>query len=226
MIDRWFPGTLKIVVFGGLLLLAALWIEYNLPVELSVPTGSFAVGRWTTAWVDEDRIDPFAASAGQKRELVVWIWYPAAAGKSGAVRDDYLPPPIRAEVDSHTPALFRFLTRNRSKVHAHSIRNADVSPRERSYPVVIMRAGASSGVWNYSTLAEDLASHGYVVVGFDAPYRTQVVVFPDGRVMSRLPENNAERCEEQPLAQQSGCVNKLLNGWTPTSGSHSIVWSE
>jgi hypothetical protein len=31
------------------------------------------------------------------------------------------------------------------------------------------RAGASAGVVGYSTLAEDLASHGYVVVGFDAP---------------------------------------------------------
>jgi len=215
---RWVSRGLKLVMLGGVLLLVVLWVDHSIPVELPVPSGPFAVGRLTTAWVDENRIDPFAPSAGQKRELVVWIWYPAAAGQSGATMDDYLPAPLRAEVDRHTPALFRFLTRDRSKVHAHSSRNADVSPRERSYPVAIMRAGASSGVWNYSTLAEDLASHGYVVVGFDAPYRTQAVVFPDGRVMSRLPENNAERCEEQPLAQQSGCVNKLLNGWTSDIG--------
>jgi len=54
-----------------------------------------------------------------------------------------------------------------------------------------MRAGASAEVWNYSTLAEDLASHGYVVVGFDAPYRTNVVV-SRRRVMRRRPENNPE----------------------------------
>jgi hypothetical protein len=36
-----------------------------------------------------------------------------------------------------------------------------------------MRGGASAPVANYSTLAEDLASHGFVVVGFDAPYRTK-----------------------------------------------------
>ena len=208
------------VLLGGVLLvalLAALLIEHNLSVELPAPTGAFAVGRWTTTFVD-DRIDPFAPSPGQKRELFVWIWYPAAAGQTGATMDDYLPAPLGAEVDRHTPALFRFLTRDRSKVHAHSIRDADVSSGERSYPVVIMRAGASSEVWNYSTLAEDLASHGYVVVGFDAPYRTGVVVFPDGRVISRLPENNPERCEEQPLAQQSSCVSKVLNGWTADVG--------
>ena len=36
---------------------------------------------------------------------------------------------------------------------------------------------ASAGVVNSSTLAEDLASHGYVVVGFDAPYRTGFVAY-------------------------------------------------
>jgi pimeloyl-ACP methyl ester carboxylesterase len=51
------------------------------------------------------------------------------------------------------------------------------------------------------------------VVGFDAPYRTSVVVFPDGRVMRRTPENNAERCLDLGDAQQS-CVGKLLAAWT------------
>jgi predicted dienelactone hydrolase len=77
-----------------------------------------------------------------------------------------------------------------------------------------MRAGASLEVWNYSALAEDLASHGYVVVGFDAPYRTGVVVFPDGRMMTRTPENNPELCENQEQAQQVRCVHKVLTAWT------------
>jgi predicted dienelactone hydrolase len=70
-----------------------------------------------------------------------------------------------------------------------------------------MRAGGSSGVVNYSTLAEDLASHGYLVVGFDAPYRTGVVVFPDGRVIARTPENNAELFTGDDLER---LANKLL----------------
>jgi predicted dienelactone hydrolase len=73
-------------------------------------------------------------------------------------------------------------------------------------------------VWNYSTLAEDLASHGYVVVGFDAPYRTSVVVFPDGRVMRRTPENNAELCEGQEQAQRERCVNRVLTAWIANIG--------
>lgn len=45
---------------------------------------------------------------------------------------------------------------------------------------------------DFTTLAEDLASHGYVVVGFDAPYRSGVVVFPDGRVVFRSPAGNTD----------------------------------
>jgi dienelactone hydrolase len=55
-----------------------------------------------------------------------------------------------------------------------------------------MRGGAAAQVTQYSSLAEDLASHGYVVVGFDAPYRTTVTVFPDGRVIARAPQNDVE----------------------------------
>jgi predicted dienelactone hydrolase len=51
-------------------------------------------------------------------------------------------------------------------------------------------------------------------VGFDAPYRTSVVVFPDGRVMRRTPENNPELCEAQEQAQRSACVRKVLTAWT------------
>ena len=103
------------------------------------------------------------------------------------------------------------MTRDLSKVHAHGADNADVSPQEQSYPVVILRAGASAPVLNYTTLTEDLASHGYVVVGFDAPYRTTVVAFSDGRVMNRTPQND---CEERKSTEQLDCFNKLLGAWT------------
>ncbi|MBZ5591278.1 MAG: dienelactone hydrolase family protein [Acidobacteriia bacterium] len=191
-------------------LLGALWLEHRTEITLPTPTGPFAVGRATYAWADEAHLDTLAPVPGTKCELLVWIWYPAAAGPSAATMDDYLPAPWRAA--DAPPLIFRLLTRDLSKVHAHTIRNADVSPQRRSYPVVIMRAGASANVTNYTTLAEDLASHGYVVVGFDAPYRTFVVVFPDGRVITRTPENNPELCLGRQ--DQEPCANRLLAAWT------------
>ncbi len=129
--------------------------------------------------------------------------------------DDYLPAQLRPKAEAAGRAnIWTFLTRDVSKVRGHSARAPDVSPQQRSYPVVIVRAGASAPVLNYSTLAEDLASHGYVVVGFDAPYRTSRVVFPDGRMMGRLQENNPEICVVPDRAQMERCVSRVLTAWT------------
>ena len=202
-------------VLGIVLILATLWLEHRTEITLPTPTGPFTVGRATYAWADDVASDTLAPVPGTKRELVAWIWYPSAAGQSAAMMDDYLPAPWRAEVERARGALIsKFLARDLSQVHAHSTRNSDVSPQQRSYPVVIMRAGASAEVTNYSTLAEDLASHGYIVAGIDAPYRTNVVVFPDGRVVRRTPENNPELCLEKMGQEQARCVNKLLTAWT------------
>jgi dienelactone hydrolase len=212
---RIFKGFAVLAMLGVLVvgaLVGSLWLEHRTETTLPTPTGPFAVGRAIYDWVDSKTLDALAPMPGTKRELLVWIWYPSAAGQSVAM-DDYVPGQMRAAAGP-AGGLLGLLTRNLSKVHAHSIRNADLSPQQRSYPVLIMRAGASLEVWNYSTLAEDLASHGYVVVGFDAPYRTYAVVFPDGRVMRRTPENDPELCAGQALAQQAGCVNKVLTAWT------------
>lgn len=200
-----------VVVVGTGALLAALWLERRTEIALPTPTGPFAVGRTIDDWTDAAP-DTLAPVPGAQRELLVWIWYPSTPRQSVAF-DDYVPAPMRAAAGPAGGPL-RLVTRELSKVRGHSVRDADVSPLQRSYPVLIMRAGASAPVVNYSTLAEDLASHGYIVVGFDAPYRTSAVVFPDGRIVRRTAENNPELCAEQPLARQDRCVSKLLAAWT------------
>jgi dienelactone hydrolase len=211
---RIFKGFATLATLGTFAiaaLLGALWLERRTEITLPVPTGPFAVGRAIFDWTDDANPDKLAPVPGTKRELLVWIWYPATAGLLGAV-DDYMPSQMRAAAEPG--GLLGFLTRDLSKVHGHSLRDSDVSPEQRSYPVVILRAGASAEVWNYSTLAEDLASHGYVVVGFDAPYRTFAVVFPDGRVVRRLPENNPELCLEKTGQEREHCANRLLTAWS------------
>ena len=206
-------GVVLGVPLGNGLLLLAIWVEDNSSVELPRPTGPFAVGRTIQDWTDGAALDTLAPTLGTKRELLVWIWYPSAAGQSTVV-DDYLPSQLRLKAsDAGGANIWTLLTRDPSKVRGHSARDADVSPQQRSYPVVIMRAGASSGVLNYATLAEDLASHGYVVVGFDAPFRTGLVVFPDGRAMGRTAQNNPETCVVPDRTQMERCVGRVMTAW-------------
>lgn len=89
---RGLAATALVGAFGVALLLALLWLEHNRPLELPAPTGPFGVGRVSAGWVDELRVDPFASSPNQKRELVVWLWYPAQRNEH-AVASEYLPEP-------------------------------------------------------------------------------------------------------------------------------------
>src|SRR6202030_1415287 len=125
---------------------------------------------------------------------------------------NYLSAPLRTALERQTGVLLtQFVTRDLSRVRTHSVRDAEVSPQQHSYPVVLMRAGLAALTTDYTTLAEDLASHGYVVVGFDAPYRSFVVVFPDGRAIARAPQNNADLVEGP--AQEQLAV-KLVEAWS------------
>ena len=216
LIRRTFKVFAALVMLGVLAvaaLLGSLWLELGTEITLPPPTGPSEVGRAIYDWTDDQALDTLAPVPGTKRELLVWIWYPTTPGESSAVVDDYVPAAVAAAVQRIRTGIFGFLTKDVTKVHAHSLRKARVSTQQQLYPVLILRGGASSEVWNYSTLAEDLASHGYVVVGLDAPYRTGVVVFPDGRVLRRTSENNPELCEGKTGQELDHCLNRILSAW-------------
>jgi len=204
------------VVAGIAVLLGLLWLDHKRETTLPRPTGPFGVGRTTQAWSDATQTDASAPQPGTKRELMAWIWYPAVPQQRTEAGSDYLPAPWRTAVEHQRGALItHFLTRDLSRVHAHSISDAELSPQQRSYPVILMRPGLAALTTDYTTMAEDLASHGYVVVGFDAPYRSEVFVFPDGRVITRAPQNNADLVSGP---QQEELANKLLRAWTSDMG--------
>jgi dienelactone hydrolase len=215
LVRRISKGLALVAVLGVLAigaLLSALWLEHRTEITLPKPTGPFAVGRVLNHWVDDAHSDTLAPVPATKRELLVWIWYPAAPRKPFQTVEDYLPGPWRAALERQMGVLLsRFLARDLSGVRTHSIRDIEISSQHRSYPVVLMRAGLADLTTDYTTLAEDRASHGYVVVGFDAPYRSFVVVLPDGRVIARAPQNNADLLSG---AQLEHLANRLVQAWS------------
>jgi predicted dienelactone hydrolase len=197
-------------VIALMILFALLWREHRTEISLPAPTGRFAVGRTVFTWVNDAETDELAPSPGTKRQVVAWIWYPAA-GTGAAPPAEYLPAEWSAALARSSGVLMNdFLTRDLALVRTHSTIGPQVSPEESSYPIAIMRAGGGALTATYTTLAEDLASHGYVVVGFDAPYRTTVVVLPNNQVITRLPETDPEN---MPAGQADRLINRLLSMW-------------
>jgi len=200
-----------LVVVGFLTLFGLLRREHKREITLPTPTGHFAVGRTMYTWVNNAETDELAPSPGTKREVAAWIWYPSAAASSAAPAE-YLPAACRTALAQDSGVLMsQFLTRDLALVRTHSTADPDISAEQRSYPVVILRAGGGALTTDFTTLAEDLASHGYIVVGFDAPYRTFIVVLEGGRVVSRPPTNDPENL---PADQANRLINRLLSMWT------------
>jgi predicted dienelactone hydrolase len=209
---KWLAVATLTGALGGVLLLLTLWLEHNRPLELPVPTGSFAVGRLSTGWVDDRRVDPFAAQPNQKRELVAWLWYPARPD-GRLTTAEYLPGLWPNALAEHSGILLtQFLNCNPARVRTHSFENAKLAPDMPAYPVIILRSGIGALALDYTTIAEDLASHGYIVVGADTPYSTSVVVMPDGRVIHKTDKGNPG---DAPVSaeEQTRLLEALIKVW-------------
>jgi predicted dienelactone hydrolase len=184
--------------------------EHRTALELPAPTGNFAVGRTLYYWTNAAKTDELAPVAGSKREVVVWIWYPAAVSNEPPA--EYVLDSWRAALQQQSNVLMSdVFTRDLRRVHTHSFSNPPISTQEATYPVVIMRPGAGAWTTDFTTLAEDLASHGYIVVGFDAPYRTSVVVLQDGRILRRPPQYNPETLKTEDAER---LANRLIVMWS------------
>ena len=148
--------------------------------KLPAPTGPYRIGVRTLQLEDSSRRDPWDDSP--TRKLVISLFYPAltvhgypwahqmtaqAAGVFGTFDAGILHPLPKAGVDW-------------AATLTHSHLNAPPSPVRR--PVVLYTPGGADPRTLGTGVAEELASHGYVVVSIDHPGETSEVEYPDGRL--------------------------------------------
>ncbi|HVN14126.1 MAG TPA: hypothetical protein VMT73_00175 [Anaerolineales bacterium] len=198
---------------AGVLLVAALLgyivILHHLSFTLPSPTGTYHVGRTEYDWTDKNRIDPLADQPNVKRELPVWVWYPATVSSSD-LPVPYLPS-YWVNARNQDQGMGMYLERDLSAIQTHSFANVPVDQAQDKYPVIIMQPGMGPMATDYTVIAENLASHGYIVFGINQTYTSNVVAFPDGRVVLR--SNNGTIPDSADAAQADADANRIEKVW-------------
>ena len=159
------------------------------PPYLPEPTGPCPVGT-TSLWLtDTSRRDPWAVRVSA-RELMVSVWYPAATPDGR--RAQYMTP-AESELQLSNRGITGVPTDMLSTVRTNAADGAEPAGPQRSLPLVVLSPGFTSPRSTLTALAEDLASHGYVVVGIDHTYESYATAFPDGRVTTCLAREARQR---------------------------------
>ena len=107
-----------------------------------------------------------------------------------------------------------------STVRTNAVSDATPAGRQRSLPVVVLSPGFTNSRSTLTALAEDLASHGYIVAGIDHTYESFATAFPDGRVttcLAREAPRRGRRFWEKVVAGRAADVSFVLDELT---GAH------
>ena len=193
---------------GGLAVtsVVALWAFPAL--HLPRPTGASAFGTTVVQWTDADRGEPATPAPGDRRTVVVQLWYPADTDEI-TERSRYLgrsDDEARA-VTAGLADLFAvpdFLLSEARRARSLAWLDAPPAPGPARWPVVLFSPGLGGVRTQNTAWAIELASHGYVVAALDHPHDSAVVVLDDGRAVESAVRSTGNDDEDERLA----------SGWT------------
>lgn len=151
---------------------------------LPEPMGRFQLGTSIFHLVDSTRIDFLAKSDTVFRELMIQVWYPSEKRKASTKAPyisnfDMLQEMVENGYffqDSSLIASWRDMKTSASL-------NAPLEQEMGHFPLALFSHGLGVIRANYTSIIQDLSSHGYIVAAIDHPYGG-LTVLPDGRILS------------------------------------------
>lgn len=171
----------RVVTFLGMSLLLVFAVSIYMQLELPAPDGPYTVGRTVFRWVDTSRPEVLTDDSNDFREVVAMVWYPAEP--ETGVKAGYFP-----NLDTVSDALvesgevgrwevvgLRFI-RSESRFDANPVK------AKPAFPVLFFSPGNGTNIEFYSSLAGEIASYGYIVVGLNHPYDVPAVELSNGDI--------------------------------------------
>ena len=170
-----------------ILLVVSTSLSIYLPVfHLPKPEGPEKVGTQTFHFTDQNRDEVLTDDQSDKRELMVQIWYPTE-NKNDNKREALFPKDkemFKKYIQTYSNSLnlpdFVFDYWKYSRTNSYE--NVEILPSTSPYPLVLLSHGMGTSKVLHASQAENLASHGFIVVTIDHTYSTFATIFPDGRV--------------------------------------------
>ncbi|HTM52600.1 MAG TPA: hypothetical protein VL175_01150, partial [Pirellulales bacterium] len=159
---------------------ATLWVAATAGrLEVLPPTGPHAVGRTRLAWVDSSRPERFHPE--RNREIIAEVWYPAKPGTGQPAT--YYPEIARTKDEAVRAGVLSSLEAwGLGQILSRARIDADPAQIAAPLPVVLFSPGNGTNVELYAAHGEELASHGFVVVGVNHPYDVMAVRLMDDTV--------------------------------------------
>ncbi|WP_248960159.1 alpha/beta hydrolase family protein [Sphaerisporangium perillae] len=150
------------------------------PATLPAPTGPRPVGTTALHLTDTSRPDPWDLDV-DARELKVTLWYPTKQREGE--RAPYMTAK-EAELLLKGSGIATTPYDTLSKTRTNAVKDAD--PEGKKLPLVVLSPGFTKPMSTLTSLAEDLASRGYIVAGIDHTYESYATTLSDGRVAECL----------------------------------------
>ena len=158
VILRMQSGRMVFAVAMLLLCAGAVCVSAILPMfRLPAPTGPHPVGTRVM----------YLPGSGKGRDLMIQVWYPAAAARGRYA-------PYRRLGETTFDSSYQSVLATNSRLQAPAAKGI--------FPVLLFSPAWGGRRTQNTYLTEDLASHGYVVVGVDHPGNSGPTLFPDGHV--------------------------------------------
>ena len=205
-------------ILGSLLSLLLYLLAAALPVlvpipRLPQPSGPYPVGTLSQVLVDPARKELYGTQTDEPRRVMVQIWYPAqpVAGDRPALWVDH--PEIVAPRLAAWLGLPDFMLDHLNLARTAAFEQAPLAPAGPTggaYPVLLFSHGWAGLTAQNTYQAEELASHGFVVLALQHTYGAIVTVFPDGQVIPLDPEALPLDASPETL---KAAGNRLVNQW-------------
>jgi dienelactone hydrolase len=198
----WKAPTMKSLVrwMGTLVICGAACSATGLAVlplfSLPRPTGNYRIGTrivHLTDWTQADNSFP-----SHHRELMVQVWYPALP--SGEQLAAYRRWRETTWLSSYDAVL-----------KTHSYENAPMAAEGTPFSIVLFNPAWEGERTQNTFQAEDLASHGFVVIAIDHTHNSMPVAFPDGQILFSTESRSVSDLSGETFAQQMAFADAELN---------------